>query len=71
MISIPLASERSAGKKIAFKGKHLTVQDLADFDFSRAQIGLFSAGASISAQYAPNAAAGRLRGHRQYLAVPL
>ncbi len=49
----PLASERSAGKRIQFRGKHLTVQDLSTFDFSRAQIGLFSAGASISAKYAP------------------
>jgi aspartate-semialdehyde dehydrogenase len=49
----PLASERSAGKRIPFRGKHLTVQDLSTFDFSRAQIGLFSAGASISAKYAP------------------
>ncbi len=49
----PLASERSAGKRIPFRGQHLTVQDLSTFDFSRAQIGLFSAGASISAKYAP------------------
>jgi aspartate-semialdehyde dehydrogenase len=53
----PLASERSAGKKVGFKGKHLTVQNLADFDFSKTQIGLFSAGASISKEYAPRAAA--------------
>ena len=53
----PLASERSAGKKVPFKGKHLTVQDLSTFDFSRVQIGLFSAGASISKTYAPIAAA--------------
>jgi aspartate-semialdehyde dehydrogenase len=53
----PLASERSAGKKIPFRGKHLTVQDLATFDFSKAQIGLFSAGASISEKFAPIAAA--------------
>jgi aspartate-semialdehyde dehydrogenase len=53
----PLASERSAGKKVPFKGKYLTVQDLSTFDFSRAQIGLFSAGASISETYAPIAAA--------------
>jgi aspartate-semialdehyde dehydrogenase len=33
------------------------VQDLADFDFSGAQIGLFSAGGDISAEYAPKAAA--------------
>ena len=53
----PLASERSAGKKVSFKGKYLTVQNLAEFDFSKVQIGLFSAGASISREYAPRAAA--------------
>jgi len=52
-----LASSRSAGKKVEFGDKLLTVQDLAEFDFSRAQIGLFSAGASISEIYAPKAAA--------------
>jgi aspartate-semialdehyde dehydrogenase len=52
----PLASERSAGKKIGFRGKYLTVQDLATFDFSKTQIGLFSAGASISEKFAPIAA---------------
>jgi aspartate-semialdehyde dehydrogenase len=52
----PLASERSAGKKIQFKGKHLTIQDLSSFDFSCVQIGLFSAGAAISEKYAPIAA---------------
>ena len=53
----PLASSRSAGSKIQFNGKSVTVQDLAEFDFSQAQIGLFSAGGSISADYAPKAAA--------------
>ena len=53
----PLASERSAGKKVPFKGKYLTVQDLSTFEFSKAQIGLFSAGAGISETYAPIAAA--------------
>jgi aspartate-semialdehyde dehydrogenase len=53
----PLASERSAGKKVNFKDKYLTVQNLAEFDFSKVQIGLFSAGASISKEYAPKAAA--------------
>jgi len=52
----PLASSRSAGSKIQFKGKNITVQDLATFDFSQAQIGLFSAGGSVSADYAPKAA---------------
>ncbi len=51
-----LASERSAGKRVAFGDRYLTVQNLDEFDFSRAQIGLFSAGASISDVYAPRAA---------------
>lgn len=53
----PLASERSAGTKIKFRGKSITVLNLADFDFSRAEIGLFSAGGSISEIYAPKAGA--------------
>ena len=53
----PLASARSAGKKIPFGDTYLTVEDLSTFDFSKAQIGLFSAGASISDKYAPLAAA--------------
>ena len=52
-----LASSKSAGKRIPFKGGALKVEDLAEFDFSKAQIGLFSAGASVSAIYAPKAAA--------------
>ena len=52
-----LASERSAGKKFQFRGKSLTVQNLETFDFSQVQIGLFSAGGSISAEFAPKAAA--------------
>ena len=52
-----LASSNSVGKRIAFKGQSLKVQDLATFDFSKAQIGLFSPGASISEKYAPIAAA--------------
>jgi len=52
-----LASSHSVGKRIPFKGGSLTVQDLATFDFSKAQIGLFSPGASVSEIYAPKAAA--------------
>ncbi len=51
-----LASSRSVGKRIPFKGGSVVVEDLAEFDFSNAQIGLFSAGASLSAEYAPKAA---------------
>lgn len=53
----PLASSRSAGKTIMFNGSAIKVTDLAEFDFSKAQIGLFSAGGSISAEFAPKAAA--------------
>jgi aspartate-semialdehyde dehydrogenase len=52
-----LASERSAGKTVAFGNRELVVEDLAEFDFAKVQIGLFSPGASVSAQYAPKAAA--------------
>jgi len=52
-----LASSRSVGKRIPFKGGALKVEDLATFDFSKARIGLFSPGASVSAEYAPKAAA--------------
>ncbi len=51
-----LASSRSAGKKVPFGDTYLTVEALDDFDFSKAQIGLFSAGASLSEIYAPKAA---------------
>jgi aspartate-semialdehyde dehydrogenase len=51
-----LASERSAGTQLNFKNKSITVEDLADFDFSKADIALFSAGGSISREYAPKAA---------------
>ena len=51
-----LASERSAGTKITFAGKKITVQDAAEFDFSQVDIGLFSAGSAVSERYAPIAA---------------
>jgi len=52
-----LASERSEGKRLQFKGKSIRVQRLDQFDFSATAIGLFSAGGKISADYAPKAAA--------------
>ena len=51
-----LASERSAGKRIQFNGKSVVVENLVDFDFSQVQIGLFSAGGSLSGEYASIAA---------------
>lgn len=53
----PLASARSVGKKVEFKGKYYTVEDLATFDFSKVKIALFSAGGSVSGEFAPKAAA--------------
>ena len=53
----PLASSRSAGKMVEFKGQHRRVQDLETFDFSKADIGLFSPGAEVSRVYAPQAVA--------------
>lgn len=52
-----LASARSVGTEVPFAGGHLTVGDLATFDFSQTPVGLFSPGASVSAVYAPKAAA--------------
>ncbi|RKZ96673.1 MAG: aspartate-semialdehyde dehydrogenase [Gammaproteobacteria bacterium] len=51
-----LASERSAGNAVSFGNKSLIVEDLATFDFSKVQVGLFSPGASVSKIYAPKAA---------------
>ncbi len=53
----PLASERSLGKSVRFGNRELDVGNLADFDFAEVRIALFSAGASVSAEYAPRAAA--------------
>jgi aspartate-semialdehyde dehydrogenase len=53
----PLASARSAGKTVRFYDREVDVMDLAGFDFSKADIGLFSAGSSVSKEYAPIAAA--------------
>lgn len=52
-----LASERSEGKIVRFRGKSHRVERLDQFDFSQAQIGLFSAGGAVSAEFAPQAAA--------------
>lgn len=53
----PLASSRSAGKTIRYDGRKVQIQELDTFDFSKAQIALFSAGGDISEIYAPKAAA--------------
>ncbi|MBS0430883.1 MAG: aspartate-semialdehyde dehydrogenase [Proteobacteria bacterium] len=54
---VPLASERSAGGTVEFDGKSLTVQNLADHDFSGIDLAFFSAGGKVSREHAPRAAA--------------
>ena len=51
-----LASGRSAGKTLTFKGEEHPVQELTRDSFAHVDIGLFSAGGSISAEFAPIAA---------------
>ncbi|MCC5879849.1 MAG: aspartate-semialdehyde dehydrogenase [Idiomarina sp.] len=53
---VPLASERSAGQEVNFRGESLTVEDVANFDWSQVDMAFFSAGGSVSAHYAPIAA---------------
>ncbi len=50
-----LASKRSKGKKLAFKNKLLTVEELVPDSFKGIDIALFSAGGSISKKFAPEA----------------
>jgi len=54
---VPLASERSAGGKVSFAGKDITVQLLDSYDFAGVDIAFFSAGGSVSREHAPRAAA--------------
>ncbi|TAE73632.1 MAG: aspartate-semialdehyde dehydrogenase [Verrucomicrobia bacterium] len=52
-----LASARSAGKKIAFRGEEIVVQELTHESFAGVDIALFSAGGGISLEFGPSAAA--------------
>ena len=54
---IPLASERSAGGTIDFGNQKIVVQDLATFDPAGVDVALFSAGGSVSKEFAPKFAA--------------
>lgn len=52
----PLASERSVGKEVSFKGEKVKVQKLTPESFKGIEIALFSAGAGVSKEFAPIAA---------------
>ena len=51
-----IASDKSVGKKINFKGKTYSILGLKDFDFSKVKIAFFSAGSTIAEKWAPIAA---------------
>ena len=51
-----VASSKSEGLKLKFKGKEIKVENLETFDFSKGNITFFSAGGKISEKYAPLAA---------------
>jgi len=50
---IPVASERSAGKKISFAGREFTVRTVADAVAMQPELALFSAGGQTSLDWAP------------------
>lgn len=52
-----LASARSAGKTLRFKGEDIVIQELTHDSFAGIEIALFSAGGGISLEYAPSSAA--------------
>ncbi|NNF67021.1 MAG: aspartate-semialdehyde dehydrogenase, partial [Gammaproteobacteria bacterium] len=52
-----LASARSVGRRVSYGKSMLVVENLAEFDFSKVDIALFSAGASVSEEHASRAAA--------------
>ncbi len=51
-----VASSKSAGSKLKFKGKEIEIENLENFNFSKAKITFFSAGGKISEKYVPLAA---------------
>ena len=51
-----VASSKSAGKKIKFKNKEIEIEDLENYNFSRAQITFFAAGSKVAKEWAPKAA---------------
>ena len=51
-----VASERSEGKKIKFRDKEIIIENLENYDFSKAEITFFAAGSQIAKEWAPQAA---------------
>jgi aspartate-semialdehyde dehydrogenase len=51
-----VASKKSAGKKVKFREKEIEIENLENYDFSKAQITIFAAGSQIAEEWAPKAA---------------
>jgi len=51
-----VASKKSAGKKIKFREKEIIIENLENYDFSKAKITFFAAGSQIAKEWAPKAA---------------
>ena len=52
-----LASARSAGTRLEFKGRHYLINELQGFDFARVQLAFFAVSAELAREYAPRAVA--------------
>jgi aspartate-semialdehyde dehydrogenase len=53
----PLAEQNTTGHKVGFRGKYLTVRDVAGFDFSQVQAALFAVMPETAEEFVPKAAA--------------
>ena len=65
-----LASARSAGKTLTFRGETIVIEELTEAAFEGVDIALFSAGSGIAKRFAPAAVEVRRRRDRQLLRVP-
>jgi len=52
---VPLASERSAGSRVEFRGREVAVRELTEDSFGGVQVALFSAGGAVSERFCPAA----------------
>ena len=65
-----LASARSAGKTLDFRGQKIVIEELNERSFDGVDIALFSAGGGISTQVCADRGQGRRRRGRQFLGLP-
>ena len=64
-----LASSRSAGRRIPFRGDDVVVEDVATADVDGLDLALFSVGSAASAEWRPEVRRRRGRGRRQFVGV--